>query len=64
MKKKLFVVYVMAAIFCLAVLVGFVSLNLDSAICGPTPGGGVCYGECCKLIKDGCIAGPCNIILK
>jgi hypothetical protein len=64
MKKKLFVVYVLAAIFGLAVLVGFISLDLDSAVCGPTPNGGFCIGECCKYTKDGCVAGPCNIILK
>ncbi len=64
MKKKCFVVFVLTAIFVLAVFIGFSSMNVEAATCTPEGDIGTCVGECCKLTKAGCIAGPCSVILK
>lgn len=63
MKKKSVFVFVFTAIFLIAAFVGFLTIDVDAAICKPKDIGGSCEGECCKLTKDGCIAGPCSVIL-
>lgn len=64
MKKKSLVVCLLMAIFVLAAFAGLLTINLEAAKCKPAGDIGTCEGECCKLTKDGCIAGPCSVILK
>jgi hypothetical protein len=64
MKKKNFLIFALTVIFILAFFIGFSSLNVDAAVCTPEGNMGTCEGECCKLTKEGCIAGPCSVILK
>lgn len=62
MKKKLFLgmLSLMLVIF---IITGFLSLDLQAAICKPKDGSGTCEGQCClTLISGGCIAGPCDKI--
>ncbi len=62
MQKKLSALF-LSLILLLVLLIGFSAINLQSAVCTPKDGTS-CEGECCKLTKDGCIAGPCSVILK
>ena len=64
MKKKSFIVFGLTVVFVLAVFLGISSINVAAATCTPEGKIGKCEGECCKLTKDGCIAGPCSVILK
>ncbi|MCK4762769.1 MAG: hypothetical protein KAW12_11295 [Candidatus Aminicenantes bacterium] len=63
MKKKL-LVSMLALLVIVSVAAGFLSITLDAATCTPSGGIGTCEGECCKLVKDGCFAGPCSVIIK
>ena len=64
MKKKSVIVFVFTVMLVLAVFIGVSSIDINAATCTPEGGIGDCVGECCKLTKDGCIAGPCSVILK
>jgi len=60
MKRKLWLsVFFIAITFCL-VIIG-VSL-VDASTC--KVGTSVCTGECCKIVGNTCIAGPCGEVLK
>jgi hypothetical protein len=61
MKKKLSL-FVLSLVFLVIMIIGFVKMNVYAATCTPTTGT-ACTGECCKLMKDGCVAGPCLKIL-
>lgn len=63
MKRKSVFAFVLIAFFLIATFAGFFAFDVDAAICKPKDIGGSCEGECCKLTKDGCIAGPCSVIL-
>ncbi|MCK4762771.1 MAG: hypothetical protein KAW12_11305 [Candidatus Aminicenantes bacterium] len=62
MKKKR-VIILCSFVLVLTLLTGFFVFNLSAATC-TTGDGDVCTGECCKLTKKGCQAGPCSVILK
>jgi uncharacterized membrane protein len=65
MKKKSLLIFILTVIFVIAAFVGFLSINVEAtATCTPSGNIGDCVGECCKLTKTGCIAGPCSAILK
>ncbi|MCK5058724.1 MAG: hypothetical protein KAT34_18890, partial [Candidatus Aminicenantes bacterium] len=53
---------ILSVIVLIILLVGFVYVNIFAATCTPT-NGTVCEGKCCKLTKEGCIAGPCDKIV-
>lgn len=62
MKKKLFF-SILLLLVAVTIVVGSLSIHLDAAICKPAGDIGTCEGECCKLTKTGCIAGPCSVVL-
>lgn len=52
----------LAIVFSVILISGLVATSIFAAKCTQADGT-VCTGECCKLTKTGCIAGPCNKIL-
>jgi hypothetical protein len=52
-------------VLCLGLIlgIGFYLFSVEQSKCD-LGGGSYCQGECCKITADGCIAGPCSIILK
>lgn len=63
MKRKRLVFVFLAVLLVLVLVSGFYALRLQAAKCN-IGNGTYCEGECCKVTVDGCIAGPCSIILK
>ena len=59
--KKNFLKMFLPAIVIIILIVGFVAINSYAATCTQA-NGTVCEGECCKLTKVGCEAGPCDKI--
>jgi len=60
MKKRRSILFILVSI-----LVVIAIIKLESARCTPANGSGYCEGECCMtLLGGGCVAGPCDKILK
>ncbi len=60
-KKGLLGVLILALL--LLIFFGISFLRINAAVC-EIEDIGTCKGECCKVIGDTCIAGPCSVILK
>ncbi len=61
---KKFLICLVGSALILTLFIGLSSLKINAAVCEPQSGG-TCEGECCiTLLGGGCVAGPCDKILK
>jgi hypothetical protein len=60
--KNNFIKVLLSAVVSVILLAVFVTPIVFAATCTPA-NGTACVGECCKLTKEGCIAGPCDKIV-